>query len=129
MKKRYISGVLVVLVGLAALGLQCQKVTDPASESNYEYPSPEYAPPFSASDFSSEQSCQSACAEHYAGMTKDENKRHSEAMKDLAGNSHGVKELRRQEVDRHKAELKEIQEARKQCIRDCHDQGGVSGGF
>jgi hypothetical protein len=129
MKKRYVLGLLAVFIVFATIGSQCQKVTEPASVARSAYPHPEYAPPFSASDFSSEQTCQAACNEYYTGMLTDENRRHSEVMKGLSGNSSEVKEMRREEISRHKETVREIQEARQQCVRDCHDQGGASGGF
>ena len=129
MKKLYFVGLVAVFVAFATLGFQCQKVTDPASDSLSGYSSPEYAPPFSASDFDDAESCQYACNDYYSDMLEAENERHSEVMDGLEGGSDDVKEMRREEIQRHKDTVGEIQAARKQCVRDCHDQGGMTGGF
>lgn len=129
MKKRYVLGLLAIFVVFATLGSQCQKVTDPASNSQSEYSNAEYAPPFSPPDFENEASCQQACGQYYADMMTDENGRHSEVMQGLTGNLADVKQMRQEEISRHKDTVGEIRDARKQCIRDCHDQGGASGGF
>ena len=129
MKKGHILGVLALIAVFSVTGFQCHKVTDPASDGLSEYSNPDYAPPFNASDFSSEANCQSACNKYYTGLLKDENAYHSDAMKGFKGNDPQVKQDRAEEIDRHKLAVAEIQDARRQCIRDCHDQGGVSGGF
>jgi hypothetical protein len=129
MKKLYLVGMLAVFVAFATLGFQCQKVTDPASDATSGYHSAEYAPPFSASDFDNAETCKEACNEYYSDMLDDEGYRHSEVMDGLTGGSDDVQELRRQEILLHKDNVKYIQDARKQCWRDCHDQGGLSGGF
>jgi hypothetical protein len=129
MKKLYLVGMLATFVAFATLGFQCQKVTDPASDTTSGYFSPEYAPPFSASDFEDAESCQYACNDYYSDMLETENERHDEVMDGLTGGSDEVKELRREEILLHKDTVRYIQDARQQCVRDCHSQGGLSGGF
>jgi hypothetical protein len=128
MKKRYVLGLLAIMVAFATLGFQCQKVTDPASNTAYEYPSPEYAPPFSTSDFDNEESCQYACNEYYSALLEAENEYHDEVMSGLDGGPE-LKDEKKAEIERHKQAVRMIQDARQQCVRDCHDQGGIDGGF
>jgi hypothetical protein len=129
MKKRYVLGLLAVFVAFASVGSQCQKVTDPAGSSLAEYSNPAYAPPFSPSDFADEPTCQAACNRYYNGLKADEMEEHKEIMDDLQGNDPEIQQMRKEELERHHEALREIQDARQQCVRDCHDQGGVSGGF
>ncbi len=128
MKKLYVVGIIAMFVAFASLGFQCQKVTDPASSTS-EYNNPAYAPPFSTADFDDEESCQYACNEYYSGLLEAENMRHDEVMDSLEGGTQEIRDLRREEILRHKETVGEIQDARQQCVRDCHDQGGMDGGF
>jgi hypothetical protein len=129
MKKGYVLGLLAVFVIFASLGSQCQKVTDPAGDMMTGYSNPEYAPPFNAADFENHAACEGACGQYYADMLQEESETHSETMADLKGNDPVVKQLRQNEILRHKDEVDNIKEAREECRRLCHDQGGVSGGF
>lgn len=129
MKKGYLLGLLAVFVIFASLGSQCQKVTDPASDAMTGYSNPAYAPPFSTSDFADEPTCQSACSGYYNDFKADEIETHKDVLADLRGNDPNVQQMRKDEIERHREALREIQNARNQCVRSCHDQGGVSGGF
>lgn len=129
MKKSYVFGLLALMVAVVSLGAQCQKVTDPAATTAFEYPGPEYMPPFSASDFDNQESCQYACNEHYAAMLEAENEYHDMYMDSLEGGTPEIREMRKAEIERHKTEVRRIQDSRQQCVRDCHDQGGMDGGF
>jgi hypothetical protein len=129
MKKGYVLGLLAVFVVFASLGSQCQKITDPAGSGMTGYSNPAYAPPFSPSDFDSEETCQSACNGYYTGLLEEENLRHEEVMDGLEGGDPETKLLRKEEIELHKTNVREIQDARYQCVKGCHDQGGMSGGF
>lgn len=129
MKKAYVLGLLAIFVVFASLGSQCQKVTDPAEGGMTGYSSSEYAPPFNTSDFDDEPTCQAACNDYYNGMKMEEIERHQEAMAELTGSDEIVKEMRKDEIRFHIEEMRRIQGARNECVRSCHDQGGVSGGF
>jgi hypothetical protein len=129
MKKLYLVGLAAVFVAFATLGFQCQKVTDPASDGSTDYGNSEYAPPFDPSDCKNPESCRSACNDYYAKILKAENQRHIQVMKKLRGNSKAVKKLRLEEIKRHVDAVRDILRACRQCIRSCHDQGGLHGGF
>jgi hypothetical protein len=129
MKTGYVLGLLAVFVVFASLGSQCQKVTDPAGDTFTGYSNPEYAPPFNAADFADEPTCQAACNAYYNEMKMDEIEYHKEMMDGLQGSDPAVKQMRKDEIQRHNDEMKAIQTARNECVRSCHDQGGISGGF
>lgn len=125
MDKRYLIGLLVLLIALSGLVLTCQRVTDPQSESSISSAYGEYAPPFDPASMTDKPTCQAACNEYYNQLKHEELERHKQAMKDCGKNNR----CKKAERDLHKENMKGIQSARLQCVRDCHDQGDAGGGF
>ena len=123
MDKRYAIGLVVLLVAFSSLGLTCEKVTDPQSVSTSGYG--DYEPPFDPDSFQNNSTCQAACNEFYNELLATENERHRLAMKECKKD----KECKKAETKLHQQNVKDIQAARQQCIRDCHDQGGTGGDF
>lgn len=127
MNKRYLIGIglLVLLVSLFGLVLTCQRVADPQSDSASSSGYGVYAPPFDPASMTDKSSCQAACNEYYDQLKHDEKERHKQAIEDCGKD----KECKAAENELYKDNLAAIQEARLQCIHDCHDQGDSGGGF
>jgi hypothetical protein len=116
MKKRSLFGLLALFIAFSCMGVKCQKVADPSAD---------FSLPYENQNFSSRAECVQWCHDNYQPLLLEENERHQEAMF-LCGDDNECKK----EANRvHQEEVKRIQSERTQCVRSCHDQGTVGGGF
>jgi hypothetical protein len=130
LKKHYFIGLLVVVIAVFSLGMKCEKVTDPMSDSE-SVGYGQYPPPFEMNSFDSETTCQAACNEYYTELLQSENERFEKAIKACKKikNKKKARECRHAEIMLHQETVQAINAARNQCVRDCHDQGSVGGSF
>lgn len=117
MKKRSLIGLLAVFIAFSCMGVRCQKVTDPSSS--------DYSLSYEGQNFSTRAECIQWCHDTYKPMLDQANEDHEEAMKACGDDKDCKKEANRV----HQEQVKQIQAERQACIRSCHDQGSVGGGF
>lgn len=117
MKKKSLFGLLAVFIAFSCMGLNCQKVTDPGSA--------DYSFPYENQNFSSRAECVQWCQDTYRPQLLEENERYEAAVIDCGDNE----ECLDYEAKLHQGNVKGIQADRQQCIRSCHSQGTMGGGF
>jgi hypothetical protein len=125
MNRRYLFGLLVLLIAIAVSGLTCKKVTDPQSDSSLSSLYGNYAPPFDPASIPDIAACQAACNDYYSDLRFEELERHQQAMKECGSD----RECKAAEIALFQDNMEAINAARLQCIRECHDQGETGGGF
>ena len=76
-----------------------------------------------ASVFKRQNDCVRKCADGRKDAQKEENRRHAEIERTCGGNPSCHKE----EADRHKAAQETIDAAYRDCVANCHNQGGGDG--
>jgi hypothetical protein len=117
MKKKYFCGLLALFIAISCMGVKCQKVTDPGSAN--------LPLPYEDQTFSDRAECVTWCHDHYRPLLLEENRRHEAAMKACGDD----KECKQLEAKTHQENVKRIQAERHECVKSCHSQGSVGGGF
>jgi hypothetical protein len=120
MKRKSLIGLLAVFIAFSCMGVKCQKVMDPADSSTFSLSHP-HDPP----NFSSRAECVRWCQDTYRPLLEEANERHAAALIACGDDYDCMKEANRL----HQEEVKAIQAERQACIRSCHSQGSVGGGF
>jgi len=117
MKKRSLIGLLAVFIAFSCMGVNCQKVTDPGSS--------DYSLSYDGQNFSTRAECIQWCQDA-ANEMLDQAKSDREAAFEACGKDVDCKKAA---IAAFQEEMKDIQAEREACIRNCHDQGSVGGGF